>query len=298
MRSLASFVATFASITIASVVAAARQPANVERELSRLVVENAAGPITNINDGILRVRKDGGWARSRRIISDFVLAGQFRLLSSDAELQIGIRTLNTIKEWPRRGYRVRLSATSPVTFAANGYPLRQTIAKAQHLTIADWHTFAVKATGRLVELSINGQIVGTCEVEIRAGALLFQTVGGDAELKALDLQALWPTGIVRMEDYEGRSEFVRPRLRREVKPNYTVNTLAAQVQGVVNFEAVVLEDGSVGAVRLLSLLHAELEHAALEAVRQWKFDPARLRGSPVATVIQIEISFTLTDRIR
>jgi hypothetical protein len=127
MTCFASILATFASITIQTVCAAQGQSSDVERELSRLVVEQTGGPATNIEDGILRVRKNGGWARSRRIISDFVLAGQFRLLSSNAELQIGIRTLNTVNEWPRRGYRVRLSSTSTVTFAASGYPLKQKI---------------------------------------------------------------------------------------------------------------------------------------------------------------------------
>jgi TonB family protein len=125
-----------------------------------------------------------------------------------------------------------------------------------------------------------------------------QTTGGDAEVKALALEAPGATGVVRADDYEGRSEFVSPKLRREVKPNYTANTIAGKVQGIVNLEAVVLEDGSVGPVRLTSLLYAELEHTALEAVRQWKFDPARLNGSRVPTVVDIEMSFTLTDRIR
>jgi TonB family protein len=297
MKSLVAIVATFASLAIASLVGAeGGQSPDVERELSRLVVEKAGEPATNIEDGILRVRRNGGWARSRRIVSDFVLSGQFRLLAPDAELQIGIRTINTVDEWPRRGYRVRLSSRSPVTFAANGYPLKQTIVNPVHVTAADWHSFSIKANGRRVELSINGQSVGTCEIEILAGAILFQTTAGDAELKALDLQALWPTGLIRAEDYRRRSEFINPRLRREVKPNYSANTMAANVQGVVTLEAVVLEDGSVGPIRLTSLLHVELEHAALLAIRQWKFDPARLNGSRVPTVIGIEMSFSLGGR--
>jgi outer membrane biosynthesis protein TonB len=42
-----------------------------------------------------------------------------------------------------------------------------------------------------------------------------------------------------------------------------------------------------------SLLHAELEHAALEAVRQWKFEPALLNGSRIPTILEIQMSLTL-----
>ena len=281
----------FTASMVTSTGVAQKKSQDVDLELNRLVVER--GTSTTVDSGILRVRKNGGWARTRRIISDFVLTGEFRLDSSESELHIGIRTLNTVDEWPRRGYRLRLSSTLPVTCAASGYRLKHNVGTQVRLTTAEWHTFKVTGTGKLLEVVVDGQAVGTCEIDALAGAILFQTERGDAELRGLDLQNLWPSGIVRLADYKGPPEITPPSLRREVKPNYSRNAMAAKVQGVVNLEGVVLEDGSVGAIRLTSLLHPELEHTALEAVRQWRFAPAILKGVPIATIVEIEMSFTL-----
>jgi hypothetical protein len=80
---------------------------------------------------------------SERIISDFALTGEFRLLSSATERQTGIRTINTDREWPARGYRLRLASTAPVTLAANGYALIHKDAADVRLTGAEWHTLSI-----------------------------------------------------------------------------------------------------------------------------------------------------------
>jgi TonB family protein len=36
-----------------------------------------------------------------------------------------------------------------------------------------------------------------------------------------------------------------------------------------------------------------LDEKAIEAVRQWKFDPARKNGQPVAVQINVEVNFRL-----
>lgn len=68
--------------------------------------------------------------------------------------------------------------------------------------------------------------------------------------------------------------------------------MVALARGVVEMEAVVLEDGSIGAVSLTRLLHPELEQEALAAVRQWKFTPVTLHGRAIPLRIHIEMSFS------
>jgi protein TonB len=86
-----------------------------------------------------------------------------------------------------------------------------------------------------------------------------------------------------------------PRVIREVRPKYTADAMRAKVQGVVELEAVVLADGSVGNVEITRSLDRTfgLDQKAIEAVRQWRFVPGRRLGEPVAVLVTIELTFTL-----
>jgi outer membrane biosynthesis protein TonB len=44
---------------------------------------------------------------------------------------------------------------------------------------------------------------------------------------------------------------------------------------------------------LTKLLHPELEDSSLDAIRKWKDKPARLNGSPIAGIVEIEMNCTL-----
>jgi protein TonB len=86
-----------------------------------------------------------------------------------------------------------------------------------------------------------------------------------------------------------------PRILREVKPQYTADAMRAKVQGVVELEAVVLPDGSVGDVRVVRSLDPVfgLDQEAIRAVRQWRFVPGTRLGQPVAVLVGVELTFTL-----
>ena len=86
-----------------------------------------------------------------------------------------------------------------------------------------------------------------------------------------------------------------PRLVREVKPNYTPDAMRAQVEGLVELEILVLEDGTVGRVSIVRSLDSRfgLDQEAINAVRRWRFDPGRRMGKAVATRVGVELSFNL-----
>jgi len=69
--------------------------------------------------------------------------------------------------------------------------------------------------------------------------------------------------------------------------------MARKVQGTVVLQAVVLEDGTVGAVAVTKLPDPELEHAAVATVLKWRFRPATRDGNPVAIWVMIELEFVL-----
>jgi TonB family protein len=90
--------------------------------------------------------------------------------------------------------------------------------------------------------------------------------------------------------------FAGPRLIRQVKPVYPAEAKQAGVTGTVRLEATIAPDGSVQNVRAASG-HALLVPQAIEAVRQWQYEPVLLDGKPVAVMTTITLNFTLPDAI-
>jgi TonB family protein len=96
-------------------------------------------------------------------------------------------------------------------------------------------------------------------------------------------------------EYHPGNGVTTPELLREVKPNYTGDAMRAKLQGVVEMEAVVMPDGSVGRVKITRSLDRAfgLDEEAIKAVKQWRFRPGMLKGQPVAVIVNVELTFTL-----
>lgn len=84
-----------------------------------------------------------------------------------------------------------------------------------------------------------------------------------------------------------------PRLLREVKPDYTDEARRAGIVGEVLLEIVVRRDGGVGDVSVVRGLGRGLDGRAVDAVRQWRFSPARRRGTPVDVLVEVAVEFRL-----
>ena len=84
-----------------------------------------------------------------------------------------------------------------------------------------------------------------------------------------------------------------PTLVREVRPIYTDEARRQRIQGDVILEIVVRSDGSVGSIRVRRSLGGGLDQRAIEAVRQWRFNPARRHGTPVDVAVEVAVEFKL-----
>jgi TonB family protein len=93
--------------------------------------------------------------------------------------------------------------------------------------------------------------------------------------------------------YRPGSGITAPSLVREVKPAYTEDARRRGLEGAVELEIVVRRDGSVGEVRLLRGLGGGLDQRAADAVRQWRFAPARRFGTPVDVMVEVAVEFRL-----
>lgn len=84
----------------------------------------------------------------------------------------------------------------------------------------------------------------------------------------------------------------RPRKIKDVKPAYPLPAMAARVGGNVIIEATIGADGKVHDARVLKSI-AVLDQAAVDAVRQWEFEPSRRNGVAVAVTMVVIVTFAL-----
>jgi protein TonB len=85
---------------------------------------------------------------------------------------------------------------------------------------------------------------------------------------------------------------VRPPIRiKEVPPVYPSIARSAQVQGDVVIEATIDEAGKVADARVVKSVPM-LDQAALDAVRQWEYQPSLLNGVPTPVVMTVTVKFT------
>jgi protein TonB len=84
----------------------------------------------------------------------------------------------------------------------------------------------------------------------------------------------------------------RPRKIKDVRPVYPPAAMASRSRGNVLIEATIGTDGKVHDARVLQSV-AVFEQAALDAVRQWEFEPSRVNGEAVAVRMVIVVTFAL-----
>jgi TonB family protein len=87
-------------------------------------------------------------------------------------------------------------------------------------------------------------------------------------------------------------DILEPRKIRDVRPVYPDIARAASVQGIVIIEVTIDEFGTVGDARVLRSVPL-LDEAALDAVRQWAFQPTLLNGVPTPVVMTVTVNFSL-----
>ncbi|HKV79067.1 MAG TPA: TonB family protein [Candidatus Sulfotelmatobacter sp.] len=85
---------------------------------------------------------------------------------------------------------------------------------------------------------------------------------------------------------------VEPTLIHKIAPGYPMQARSERISGKVVLSATIGADGSVGEIAVVSGSPI-LAEAARQAVRQWRYNPAMLNGSPIVIQKQIMFLFTL-----
>jgi len=98
-----------------------------------------------------------------------------------------------------------------------------------------------------------------------------------------------PNGAKRVRVSSGVAQGL---LLAKVAPQYPPDAREQHIQGVVVLRALIDKEGNVASVQVITGPQ-ELAPAAIEAVKQWKYKPYLLNGTPVEVDTQIQVNFTL-----
>jgi TonB family protein len=82
------------------------------------------------------------------------------------------------------------------------------------------------------------------------------------------------------------------RLTRRVNPSYPPQALLQRVEGSVRLQAKIGKDGRVRDVKALNG-NSYLAAAAIDAVKQWRYEPYTLNGDPVEMNTEVTVNFNL-----
>jgi protein TonB len=88
------------------------------------------------------------------------------------------------------------------------------------------------------------------------------------------------------------SNLQESKLIKKVVPEYPAVAKRARVEGVVQLQVIVNEEGDVSDVKVLEG-HPLLIDEAVRAVKQWKYSPTLLNGEPVPVVSTVTVIFRL-----
>ncbi len=86
-----------------------------------------------------------------------------------------------------------------------------------------------------------------------------------------------------------------PKKERDVRPSFPKEAQAVELSGVVIVELFLDETGAVTDARFTRPIPM-LDEAAMEAVKQWRFQPTIIDGRPVPTRLTVTVNFTLQKK--
>ncbi len=100
-------------------------------------------------------------------------------------------------------------------------------------------------------------------------------------------------GGIGGEAYHVGGGVSRPRPIYSPDPEFSDEARKNKYQGTVVLHLIVGADGKTSNIHVIRSLGMGLDEKAVEAARQWRFDPAKKDGQPVPVEVDMEINFRL-----
>ena len=88
-------------------------------------------------------------------------------------------------------------------------------------------------------------------------------------------------------------EITHPVVVEKINPKYPPSAREEKVMWMVTVETVISEEGVVEDIKVIKSPDDRLSAAAVEAIQQWRFEPALCDGTPVGVYYNLTINFRL-----
>jgi TonB family protein len=146
--------------------------------------------------------------------------------------------------------------------------------------LVGYYVANARAEGQFRSVKVNVKTATAATVEHRTGYYLMPQTGMAVTTTAPAAQTPPP--------YDRP-----PALLYKKEPDYSEEARKAKYQGVVTLDVEIDAAGRTSDISIIRHLGLGLDEKAVEAVKQWRYRPASKEGRPIATRIQVEVSFRL-----
>jgi periplasmic protein TonB len=93
--------------------------------------------------------------------------------------------------------------------------------------------------------------------------------------------------------YDPDAGISAPKLVHKVDPVYPEEARKNRIQGVVVCEATIDKQGDVVDVQVAKTADEILNQPAIDAIMQWKFEPATKDGEPIDVIYVLTVNYAL-----
>jgi TonB family protein len=93
--------------------------------------------------------------------------------------------------------------------------------------------------------------------------------------------------------YDPDAGMTAPKLIQQVDPVYPEEARKNRIQGIVISEALIDQRGDVVDVKVVETPDEVFNQPTIDAIRQWKFEPATTDGEPVDVIYVLTVNYAL-----
>jgi TonB family protein len=153
--------------------------------------------------------------------------------------------------------------------------------------------YRVAATAVVVVacVAVAGAAVATTFPFVKSAAMVSMSVSSGEETsstKASDEESD-PTTF----RFDPDGDVTEPKVIHKVNPTYPEEARKARLTGVVVCETVITAAGEISDVKILRTADEVFNQPTIDALKQWKFEPATLEGEPVDVIYILTIKYRL-----
>jgi TonB family protein len=138
-------------------------------------------------------------------------------------------------------------------------------------------------------LKIGAVVCPLALVSFAGGSSAAVSQGANSQGKDDHAPAAAPSPPSKEPVYEPGHGVASPRVIHQVAPDHPARGF--RISGTVLIGLIVTSKGEPDEVHVIRSLDKDVDQSAVDAVRQWRFDPATKEGKPVAVKISVEIRF-------